>query len=164
MNRVTVETTIARPREEVYDYLVDISNMSEYTDHFLSGWHLTRENPRGKGAGVRFRIGAPLNRFDWSDLTFVEAERPHRIVARGRGGKMNRIRSLSTLTITQATKGTTKVQWTFETVPSKPSDRLLEIVGGRRWWKRRMSRSVGRLKKILEQDRARGQRVTVAGG
>ncbi|MEI7560146.1 MAG: SRPBCC family protein [Actinomycetes bacterium] len=61
MNRVTVETTIARPREEVYDYLVDISNMSEYTDHFLSGWHLTRENPRGKGSSLVFwkEVGFP---------------------------------------------------------------------------------------------------------
>jgi len=164
MNPVTVNTTIARPREEVFDYLVDIANMSEYTDHFLSGWHLTRENSKGKGAGARFRIGAPMNRFDWSDLIYVDTEQPHRIVARGAGGKMNRVKAMSVMTLTQASGGSTRVEWTWQTVPSKMSDRLLEIVGGKGWWKRKMNRSVRRMKTILEQDRGRGERVTVAGG
>jgi carbon monoxide dehydrogenase subunit G len=164
MNPVTVTASIARPQEEVFDYLSDIANMPEYTDHFLTGWHLLRENPVGVGAGARFKIEAPLNRFSWSDLTFAEVERPRRIVARGRGGKMNRIRALMTVTLTQSSKGVTKVDWTWETVPAMLSDRLLEIVGGRGWFKRKMNRSVRRLRTILEEDRGRGRRATVAGG
>ena len=164
MNPVTVTASIARPQEEVFDYLADIANLPEFTDHFLTDWRLTREDPVGTGAGARFRIEAPLNRFSWSDLTYAEVERPWRIVARGRGGKMNRIRALVTLNLSQASKGVTKVEWTWETVPAKPSDRFMEMFAGTGWWKRRMSRGARRLRTILEEDRGRGTRVTVAGG
>ena len=164
MNPVEVTTTIARPREEVFAYLSDIANMPEFTDHFLTRWHLTRENPVGSGAGARFWIKQPLNRFSWADLTIVDIQAPHRIVARGRGGKTNRVRSLVVITLTPASSGTTKVDWTWETVPAMLSDRLLEIVGGRGWFKRKMNRSVRRLRTILEEDRGRGRRATVAGG
>ena len=163
MNPVTVSTTIAKPREEVFTYLDDLANMQEFTDHFLTRWHLTRENAVGAGAGARFWIKLPLNRFSWSDLAVVEAE-PHRIVARGRGGKMNRTKSLVTLTLTPATRGSTRVDWTWETVPVKISDRIMEKVAGRGWWKRRMNRGLKRLRLILEEDRERGNRATVAGG
>ena len=35
--------TIDRPREEVFDYLADIANHPEFTDHYLKDWRLTRE-------------------------------------------------------------------------------------------------------------------------
>jgi len=164
MNPVTASTNVARPQEEVFEYLRDMANLPEFTDHFLTGWHLTREDPVGVGAGARFHIEAPLNRFSWCDLTYVEVEHPWRIVARGRGGKMNRIRALVTFTLTQPSRGITKVDWTWETVPAKPSDRLMEILGGARWYRRRMARGARRLKAILEEDRGRGKRATVAGG
>jgi uncharacterized protein YndB with AHSA1/START domain len=164
MGPVTVETTIARSREDVFDYLVDVANMPEFTDHFLTRWHLTRENSVGVGAGARFWIKLPLNRFSWSDLTVVEGERTHRIVARGRGGKWNRIRSLMIITLTPATKGSTRVDWSWETFPEKLPDRIMEKVAGRGWWKRRMNRGNRRLRAILEENRDRGQRATVAGG
>ena len=53
----------------------------------------------GTGAGVRFRAKAPLNRFSWADMSIAEMQPPHRIVERGRGGKYNRIRMLSTYTL-----------------------------------------------------------------
>ena len=117
MNPVRVSTSIAKPRDEVWEYIVDIANMAEFTDHFLSEWHLTRENPRGQGAGARFRVNTPLNRFSWSDLTIVDADSPFRLVARGSGGKMNRIRQLSIITLTEGGGGNTTVEWTWETIP-----------------------------------------------
>jgi hypothetical protein len=77
---------------------------------------------------------------------------------------MNRIRQLCVITLTEGNGGNTNVEWTWETIPSKPSDRIMEIVGGAGWWKRRMTKGIRRMKTILEQDRGRGQRVTVAGG
>src|SRR5579875_775763 len=94
MDQISVSTTIARPREEVFDYLADIANHAEFSDHYLVDWHLTREDSHGQGAGARFRMKMPFNRFGWADMTFVEVQRPHRIVARGRGGKYNRISML----------------------------------------------------------------------
>ena len=55
MDPLVTEITIARPREEVFEYLADIANHAEFTDHYLVEWHLTRENPYGLGAGARFR-------------------------------------------------------------------------------------------------------------
>jgi uncharacterized protein YndB with AHSA1/START domain len=163
MDPFTVEATIARPREEVFEYLADISNHAEFSDHYLVDWHLTREDPYGKGAGARFRVKAPFNRFPWADMTLAEVQRPYRIVAHGRGGKYNRIRMLATYTLDLGSGGTTRVQYTFESEPVMPSDRLLEALGGRSWRKRQAARAMRRLRRILEEDRDRGRRVTVAG-
>src|SRR6185437_5832068 len=58
---VTVSTVISAPREQVFDYLQDIANHSEFTDHFMVDWHLTRIDSIGRGAGARFRVKAPGN-------------------------------------------------------------------------------------------------------
>ena len=85
---------VSAPREQVFDYLQDIANHPEFTDHYLVDWHLTRIDSVGRGAGARFRVKAPGNRFSWADVTFAEVDRPHRIVEVGRTGKNNRIRTL----------------------------------------------------------------------
>jgi uncharacterized protein YndB with AHSA1/START domain len=159
----TVSTTIARPREEVFEYLADISNHAEFSDHYLVDWHLTREDPYGRGAGARFRIKAPLNRFAWADVTFVELQPPFKIVERGRGGKYNRIRMLGTYTLSPGPGNTTKVEYTLETVPVMLSDRLMETFGGRSWTRRKAAKAMRRLRSILEEGRGRGQRASVAG-
>jgi uncharacterized protein YndB with AHSA1/START domain len=159
----TVESTIARPREEVFEYLADIANHAEFTDHYLVDWHLTREDSYGTGAGARFRIKAPLARFNWADMTFAEVQPPFRIVERGRGGKYNRIRMLGTYTLSPGPSGTTRVEYTLETVPVMPSDWLMEALGGRGWTRRQTRKAMRRLRSILEEDRDRGRRATVAG-
>src|SRR4051812_13230936 len=78
---VTSTITIGRPREEVFDYLADIANHPEFSDHYLTEWHLTRVDSVGRGAGARFRYDRRLDRFGWGDMTFIEVERPFRIVA-----------------------------------------------------------------------------------
>jgi len=155
-----VSTTISRPREEVFEYLADIANRSEFTDHYMVDWHLTREDPYGTGAGARFRIKAPLSRFSWADVTLAEVEPPHKIVERGRGGKYNRIRMLGTYTLSPGPGGTTRVEYTLETLPVMLSDRLLERRG---WTRRQAAKAMRRLRTILEEDRGRGKRASVAG-
>jgi len=162
VDTITVSTTIAKPREEVFEYLADIANHAEFTDHYLVDWRLTRVDPYGLGAGARFRIKAPLSRFAWADVTFVELAPPYRIVEHGRGGKYNRIRMLGTYTLSPAAGGTTKVQYTFETEPPLLSDRLMEALGGRAWTRRQSGKAMRRLRSILEEGRARGRRASVA--
>ncbi len=161
MEPFTVSTTIARPREQVYEYLADIANHAEFTDHYLVDWHLLRVDPYGLGAGARFRIKAPLQRFAWADVTFAEMQAPYRIVERGRGGKYNRIRMLGTYTLSPGPGGTTKVQFTYETEPSQISDKLMENFGGRSWARRKAGKAMRRLRAILEDGRERGQRASV---
>ncbi len=164
MDPFTVSTTISRPREQVFEYLADIANHPEFTDHYLVDWHLTREDPYGQGAGARFKVKAPLNRFSWADVTLAEVQSPYRIVERGRGGKYNRIRMVGTYSLSPGPGGTTKVQYTLETVPVMLSDRLMEVLGGRSWNRRQAAKAMRRLRRILEEGRARGARATVAGG
>ena len=159
---VTVATTIAKPREEVFEYLADIANHAEFTDHYLVDWHLTRVDPYGKGAGARFRVKAPLSRFSWADVTLAHLQPPHRILERGRGGKFNRIWMLGTYTLSPGPGGTTRVEYTLETEPVMPSDRLMEALGGRVWTRRQAARAMRRLRTILEEGRDRGRRPTVA--
>ncbi len=163
MEPVSVSIVVSAPREEVFDYLQDIANHAEFTDHYLVDWHLTRIDPVGRGAGARFHVKAPGNRFSWADVTFVEVERPHRIVEIGRTGKNNRIRTLGVYELAEAAGGT-RVTFTFRTEPATLWDRIIEDLGGRSWIKRKNAHALQRLRGILEEGVGRGQRVTVAGG
>ncbi len=171
MNPVTVSIVVAAPRERVFDYLQDIANHPEFTDHYLVDWHLTRIDSVGRGAGARFRVKAPRNRFGWGDVTFSEVQRPYRIVEVGRTGKNNRIRTLGVYELAPAEAGATRVRFTIETVPVTLSDRLLEGLGAKRRLTRNNRRALHRLRDIFEHSdrpgssaRERGRRVTVAGG
>ena len=164
MDPFSVSVTIARPREEVFAYLRDIANHAEFCDHFLVDWRLTREDSVGVGAGARFRIRAPLNRFPWADVTFTEVEPPRRIVERGRTGKFNRIRTLGVYELDPASGDSTRVTFTFESLPAKLSDRLLEKLGARAFMRRKSNQAMKRLRDVLEEGRGRGHRPTVAGG
>ena len=159
---VSVTVTIARPRDEVFAYLEDVANHAEFSDHYLKEWHLTRVDSYGRGAGARYRINAPLQRFAWSDLTFVEVEAPRRIVAVGRGGKFNRIKTFASWTLEPASGGT-RVEFVFETEPALPTDRFVESFGFRGWFKRKSNKALRRLRRILEDNEGRGKRATVAG-
>jgi uncharacterized protein YndB with AHSA1/START domain len=164
---VSVSTTIDRPREDVYAYLADIANHSEFTDHYLVDWHLTRENSVGRGAGARFRLKSaanPFGRYAWADATIVDLEAPKRIVEQGRSGKFNRVKTLGIYELEAASGGGTRVTFTNQTQPATVADRLLESLGQRGWLKRKNRKALKRLRAILETGDKRGARVTVAGG
>ncbi len=162
MDPVTSTVVIGRPREEVFDYLADIANHPEFSDHYLKDWRLTRVDSVGSGAGARFRLDAPFQRFGWADMTFIEVDRPFRIVAAGRGGKFNRNKTFSTWTLTPSGQGT-RVEHSTETEPALVTDRIMEAFGLRGWFKRGGRRALRRLQAILEENRDRGARATVAG-
>jgi uncharacterized protein YndB with AHSA1/START domain len=181
---VTVSIVVSAPPERVFDYLKDIANHPEFTDHFLVDWHLTRIDSVGRGAGARFRVKAPGVRFSWADVTFAEVDPPHRIVEVGRMGKNNRVRVLGVYELSPGPPGTMRVRFTLETFPATLADRLLEAFGAQRWTRRKLARAMRRLRAILEQGErgdgqaaaagagagaraasaGRGGRVTVAGG
>jgi uncharacterized protein YndB with AHSA1/START domain len=161
---ITVEVIVARPRDEVFEYLADIANHAEFSGHFMVDWRLTREDTYGYGAGARYRIKAPLNRFPWGDTTIIEFERPRKIAEAGRTGKFNRIRTLGVYELEPAAGGTTRVTFTLLTEPKTISDRIMESFGARGWMKRKLGKAMRRLRSILEEDLDRGTRPTIAGG
>ena len=163
MDPVTLHVNIDRPREEVFAYLADVANHPEFTDHFLKDWRLTREDSYGRGAGARYRQGGRFDRFGYYDLNLAELEPPYRIVGVGRGGKYNRIKTFHEWVL-EPNAGGTRVSYMFETEPALPTDRLVETLSGRRGWFRRGARkALRRLQSILEENRDRGARATIAG-
>ena len=52
MDPIELSINIDRPREEVFEYLADIANHPEFTDHYLKEWRLTRVDSYGRGAGA----------------------------------------------------------------------------------------------------------------
>ena len=163
MDPVSSTTVIDRPPEEVFAYLVDVANHAEFTDHYLEEFRLTREDSIGLGAGARFRVDAPLNRFSWADITIVEAEPGRRIVMRGRTGKYNRIRLVSVWELERSGSSTQATLTTETEQPRLPSDRIMEAIA-RRWFRRKQRKAVKRLQAILEEGRSRGTRATIAAG
>jgi uncharacterized protein YndB with AHSA1/START domain len=164
VDAVTTSVIIDRPREEVFAYLADVANHPEFMDHFTERWNLLREDSFGKGSGARFHIKRRLDRFSWADMSLVEVEPPWRIIAFGRMGKFNRIRTTSVWELDPSGASATEVEWSFSTQPATLPDRILETLGGRRFFQRRHAKALRRLRSILEEDRDRGRRATVAGG
>jgi len=165
MEPVTLSTTIARPREEVFEYLADVANHPEFTDHFLGDWHLTREDSYGQGAGARFRVKTRADRFAYGDITLAEVRPPELIVATGRGGRFNRIRSRSTWTLSDTDDGATRVEFSTASEPVMASDRLMEkLLRTRSAATRHHKRALQRLRKILETGDQRGVHATLSGG
>jgi uncharacterized protein YndB with AHSA1/START domain len=160
---VTASINIGRPREEVFDYLADVANHPEFSDHFMKDFRLLRVDSYGRGAGARFchhRRFRPI----YEDFTFAEVERPHRIVAFGRGGKFNRIKTTTIWTLDE-TGGGTRVEVLSESEPPLPTDKLMETVTGYRGaTKRNLRKALSRLQSILEgdEDSERGEHATVA--
>jgi uncharacterized protein YndB with AHSA1/START domain len=162
LDPVTVTATIARPRDEVFEYLADIANHAEFTDHFLKDFRLTREQSYGRGAGARYRLDMPFNRFPWGDTTIVEFDPPFRILEAGAGGKYNRIKTATEYRLLEGAGDTTRVELTTETEPPLITDKLLEKLGARGWVKRQNRKALRRLQAILEEGDRRGRRPTLA--
>jgi uncharacterized protein YndB with AHSA1/START domain len=164
MDPVSAHVVIGRPREEVFEYLADIANHAEFTDHWMKDWRLTRVDSYGRGAGARFHAARKGERYAWGDMTFIEVEPPYRIVAAGRGGKFNRNKTWTTWTLSPQGPDVTRVEVSTETEPALLTDRIMEgVMLKRGWTKRQLSKALSRLQSILEEDLDRGKRVTVGG-
>jgi hypothetical protein len=131
----------------------------------MIGWHLTREDTIGAGAGARYRTrGGRTQRFGYHDLTFAEVIPPRRIVARGRGGKFNRTRQVVIVDL-EPQAGGTRVDMSVETEPGLLTDRIMETVTrSRARSKRRWGKALRRLRSILEDGEQRGRPATISGG
>jgi uncharacterized protein YndB with AHSA1/START domain len=165
MDPVTLTTTIARPREEVFEYLADVANHAEFTDHCLVDWHLTREESYGVGAGGRFRTKSRFDRFSYGDISLAELRAPERIVATGSGGRFNRIRTRSEWKLEEDGQGRTRVEFKTESTPATPSDRLMEkLLRVPSSTARCHRKALDRLRSILESGEQRGTHTSVSGG
>ncbi len=164
MGPVSAEVEIDLPREEVFELLSDLAARPSFTDHFLTGYRLTRIDSRGIGAGARFHVKGPLGGF-WADTTIDEVAAPHRIVEHGHGGRSNRVPSTTLWELTGGSGSLTKVRASFWTEPSNPFDRAKEVLTASSiWLERDWREALRRLRDQLEAGARADDRVAVAGG
>jgi uncharacterized protein YndB with AHSA1/START domain len=163
MGPVSAEIEIDVPREQLFAVISDLSLRPSFTDHFLSGFHLTRIDGRGVGAGARFRAHGPLRKV-WMDTTIVSMEEPHRIVERGLGGRGNRIPNHTVWELRESSGSLTAVRVAHWTEPTAV-DRGLELLSaGSLWQARGWRQALRRLRDNLESDQPPAERIAVAGG
>lgn len=163
MGPVSAEIEIDVPREQAFAALTDLAARPSFTDHFLTGFHLTRIDAKGVGAGARFQAQGPLRKV-WMDTAIVAIEEPFRIVEEGRGGRGNRIRNHTVWELTEAPGGLTAVRVSHWTEPAAV-DRALELLSmGSLWQARGWRQALRRLRDNLEADRPVVERIAVAGG
>jgi uncharacterized protein YndB with AHSA1/START domain len=163
MGPIHAEVEVDVPRERAFELIGDMAARPSFTDHFLSHFHLLRLDPRGVGAGARFRVNQPL-RSVWEDSTIVEQEEPFRIVEQGAGGRTNRIRTNTVWELTPGAGSLTLVTLSHWTEPTS-LDRQLEIATAASFWQQRSWRkALVRLRDLLEAERPAEEKVAVAGG
>ncbi|MEJ7788349.1 MAG: SRPBCC family protein [Thermoleophilaceae bacterium] len=162
MRQVVVDTVISAPREEVYDFVADLSLRPAYSDHYLKDFRLARANPVGKGAAARFLLDVPLFS-ERGEIAIVEADRPRRIVEEGRLGRRGRSRTVAVYDFTAEDPGTTRVELTTYSEPKTALDKFKQR-RAHRWMGRQSEKALERLRKIFEEPRGKAlAHVGVAG-
>jgi uncharacterized protein YndB with AHSA1/START domain len=149
MRPVFASTPIDAPRERVFDLLSDLSLRPAFTDHFQLDYRLERIEPVGVGASARFRLSGSAR--SWMDSAIDEAERPHLIRERGRGGRANRIAAFTVWELVESPgPGGCEVSVTFWTEPSALFDKLHEPFPSPRRLRRDWVRALRRLRDLVE--------------
>jgi uncharacterized protein YndB with AHSA1/START domain len=162
MGPISATTPVDAPRERVFDFLNDLANRPAILAGFVDQYRLQRLEPVGVGAAARFRI--PEAGF-WMETVIEEAEHPHRILERGRGGRLGRIPVTTAWELTEgAAPGGCDVKVVFWTEPATVIDRARDrLPGAGRFYRRGWAGVLARLKQVIESG-GPVERVAVAGG
>lgn len=163
MRPARASITIDRPILEVYEYLLDIGSRPEFAPTIFRDFRLARVEPKGVGAGARYRLHRKL-RDRYAGTTITEAVPGERILEEGSTGRGGRVPLAIEYILEELPGGPTRVEWTFETHPLNLADQIREF-RFRGKVKRKMPSSLRRLRGILEQTptATAGERATVAG-
>ena len=160
---LTVHVSIAAPREEIFDFLTDLSYREAWWDHAGSDFRLEHPVSSGVGAALRFRLGGGGSK-SYIETQIVEAERPRRIVEATRSGRLGRTRGEMVWDLSRQGRHLTRVELTIYSEPATPPERIRERLGGRRRLKRDAKLALERLRAVFEErPDAPLARTTVAG-
>ncbi|MDP9189360.1 MAG: SRPBCC family protein [Actinomycetota bacterium] len=162
MQPLSLKTSIDVSRERVFDEINDLSRRSAWTDHFISDLRLERIDASGRGAAARFRVDAPGGN-DFMETVIDEAEPPHTLSERGRGGRWDRVPIRTSWELSGGQGSPTELTLTFSTEPAHPLDRMRGLRAGG-WWKRRWRKALQRLRDQLESSAPPPEPVGVGGG
>jgi uncharacterized membrane protein len=143
---VTVSVTVARPAQEVYEFLAVLANHESFLDHFLVDWSFS--GPRvGVGARGRARTDAPASQ-DWTEFEVVEARAPELLVEEGVGAGGKR-RTRGTYRLEELPGGKTRVSFELEWLQASRAERLVPPLT-RAFIRRPTAKSMRRLAKQLQ--------------
>jgi uncharacterized protein YndB with AHSA1/START domain len=157
VREVTVHATISAPREQVYDYVVDLAGRPAFSDHYMKDFRLARVQAVGQGAAARFKL-----RSQWAELSIRDADRPWQIVEELRWGRRGRNRALAVWDFTRE-GGVTRVELSTLSDPAGLVDRFNEL-GAAGFIRRNSRKSLDRLRRIFEETQERPlARASVAG-
>lgn len=161
MRQVTVNAFISAPREEIFDFVNDLSRRPGFTDHYQRDFRIARVRTVGVGAAARFLLKVPFGK-QYAEAAIVESDRPRRIVEELAIGRRGRNRGVAVFEFI-AESGGTRVELTTYAQAATIFDRRHDI-GAAGWVRRRTRKSLDRLRKIFEEPQKEPPaRVTIAG-
>jgi polyketide cyclase/dehydrase/lipid transport protein len=144
---VTVSITVAKPAQEVYEFLAVLANHESFLDHFLVKWSFS--GPRGGvGAKGRARTDAPGSQ-DWTEFEVVEARAPELLVEDGVGAGGKR-RTRGTYRLEELPGGGTRVSFELEWLLASRAESLVPPLT-RAFIRRSNTKAMRRLAKQLQR-------------
>jgi uncharacterized protein YndB with AHSA1/START domain len=144
---VTVTVEVARPRQEVFDFVDVLANREGWMDHLYKHW--TFEGPtRGVGGIAKAQVDAPSAR-ERVTLEVVEATAPERIVEEVESAHGKR-KTRSTYRFVEVGDGQTRIEFQFEWLETPRSERIAGPVS-RAFMGRAQSKSLKKLAAQLEK-------------
>jgi uncharacterized protein YndB with AHSA1/START domain len=158
----TTTVTIDAPRERVFDYLADVANHAEFSDHYLEDFRLERLDSSGVGAAASYKLA--LGSSQWGEFVIASLERPYRIVLLGQTGRIGRVKTRGVYTLTPYGNDMTQLEYEASSTPATKGDELRAALGGRAWLKRQSHTALRRLAKVLEEGRPSPRAARAAAG
>jgi uncharacterized protein YndB with AHSA1/START domain len=144
---VTVSVDVARPRQEVFDYVDVAANHEKWMDHLFKNWRF--EGPkRGVGAITRAQVDAPGAR-EKIEIKVVESVAPERIVEEGENAHGKR-KTRGTYRFVELDGGRTRIEFELEWLKTPRSENILPFLS-RAFMRRANGKGMKRLGDLLEK-------------
>jgi uncharacterized membrane protein len=144
---ITVSVEVARPRQEVFDYVDVLANHEDWLSHLYKGWSF--EGPRrGVGAIARAQVDAPAAQEKVS-FEVVESEAPERIVEEGESAHGKR-ETRGTYRFTELDGGRTRIEFELEWLKTPRTERIVPFVS-RAFMARANGKGMKKLAALLEK-------------
>jgi uncharacterized membrane protein len=144
---VTVAVEVARPRQEVFDFVDVLANHEQWTEHLFKDWRFEGP-PRGVGAIARARVNAPGSR-EQARFEVTESVAPERIVEKGESAHGKR-ETTGTYRFAELPGGGTRIEFELAWVTTPRSERIVPAVS-RAFMSRANGKALKRLASLLEK-------------
>jgi uncharacterized protein YndB with AHSA1/START domain len=144
---VTVSVEVARPRQEVFEYVDVLANHERWMKLLYKDWSFDGPK-RGVGAIAKAQVDAPAAR---EKVTFevVESVAPERIVEAGESAHGKR-ETRGTYRFTELDGGGTKIEFELAWVKAPRTERMVPFVS-RAFMGRALGKAMKKLAALLEE-------------